>query len=43
MNKEFSGKGYVKGGEGYLVTSTGEMYSYHDGELTLAGSWGIPV
>lgn len=34
MNKELSGKGYIQGGEGILITSTGERYSYHDGELT---------
>lgn len=34
MNKELSGKGYIQGGEGVFITSTGERYSYHDGELT---------
>lgn len=34
MNKEPSGKGYIQGGEGVFITSTGERYSYHDGELT---------
>lgn len=34
MNKELSGKGYIQGGEGIFITSTGERYSYHDGELT---------
>lgn len=34
MNKELSGKGYIQGGEGVFVTSTGERYHYHDGELT---------
>lgn len=34
MNKTLSGKGYIKGGEGILITSTGDRYHYHDGELT---------
>lgn len=34
MNKELSGKGYIQGGEGFLITSTGERYEYHDGKLT---------
>lgn len=34
MNKELSGKGYIQGGEGVLITSTGERYHYHDGVLT---------
>lgn len=34
MNKELSGKGYIQGGDGYLTTSTGERYDYHDGRLT---------
>lgn len=34
MNKELSGKGYIQGGEGFLITSTGERYEYHDGRLT---------
>lgn len=38
MNKELSGKGHIKGGEGVFITSTGERYSYHDGELTQAAS-----
>lgn len=34
MNKELSGKGYIQGGEGIFITSTGERYEYHDGKLT---------
>ena len=34
MDKELSGKGYIQGGEGYFITSTGDFYSYHDGVLT---------
>ena len=34
MNKELSGKGYIQGGDGYFLTSTGDLYAYHDGELT---------
>lgn len=34
MNKELSGKGYIQGGEGFFITSTGERYEYHDGRLT---------
>lgn len=34
MNKELSGKGYIQGGEGFFITSTGERYEYHDGKLT---------
>lgn len=34
MNETLSGKGYIQGGEGVFITSTGERYSYHDGELT---------
>lgn len=37
MHKELSGKGYVQGGEGVFVTSAGEVYAYHDGELTPLG------
>lgn len=33
MHKTLSGKGYVKDGEGVFVTSAGEVYAYHDGEL----------
>lgn len=34
MHKALTGKGYIKGGEGVLVTSAGEVYAYRDGELT---------
>lgn len=34
MNKELSGKGYIQGGEGVFITSTGERYHYQDGKLT---------
>lgn len=34
MNKELSGKGYIQGGEGFFITSTGERYEYHDGKFT---------
>lgn len=34
MNKGLSGKGYIQGGEGYFITSTGGFYHYHEGELT---------
>lgn len=44
MNQELSGKGYIKGGEGHLVTMAGgfrRLYRYRDGVLTLKGSWAI--
>lgn len=34
MHKALDGKGYVKGGEGVLVTGAGEVYAYRDGRLT---------
>lgn len=34
MNKELSGKGFIQGGEGYFIASTGKLYLYHEGELT---------
>lgn len=34
MNKELSGKGYIRGGEGHFLTSTGDLYRYHEGVLT---------
>lgn len=37
MNKELSGKGYIQGGDGHFLTSTGDLYAYHDGELTAEG------
>lgn len=36
MHKALNGKGYVKDGEGVFITSTGEVYAYRDGELTLS-------
>lgn len=33
MHKTLNGKGYIKGGEGVLITGAGEVYAYHDGEL----------
>lgn len=38
MSKELSGKGYIQGGDGYFLTSTGSLYAYHDGELTAEGN-----
>lgn len=34
MHKALNGKGYIKDGEGVFITSAGEVYAYHDGELT---------
>jgi hypothetical protein len=34
MNETLSGKGYIQGGEGVFITSTGERYGYNDGKLT---------
>lgn len=34
MHKALNGKGYIKGGEGVFITSSGEVYAYRDGELT---------
>lgn len=34
MHKALDGKGYIKGGEGVLVTGAGEVYAYRDGGLT---------
>ena len=44
MNRKFSGKGYIRGGEGYFITSTGDRYSYQDGELTRTAvrPWPLP-
>lgn len=39
MDKELSGKGYIRGGEGHFLTSTGDLYHYHEGELTLEAAW----
>lgn len=32
---KLNGKGYIRGGEGHFLTSTGDLYHYHEGELTL--------
>lgn len=32
---KLNGKGYIQGGEGRFLTSTGDIYHYHEGELTL--------
>ena len=42
MNKKLSGKGYIRGGEGHFLTSTGDLYRYHDGVLTLEAAWPSP-
>lgn len=42
MNKKLSGKGYIRGGEGHFLTSTGDLYHYHDGKLTLEAAWPNP-
>lgn len=34
MHKALNGKGYVRNGEGVFVTAAGEVYAYHEGELT---------
>jgi hypothetical protein len=34
MHETLSGKGYIQGGEGVFVTTSGEVYAYRDGELT---------
>lgn len=34
MHKALNGKGYIRNGEGVFVTSAGEVYAYHEGELT---------
>lgn len=39
MNKRLNGKGYIRGGEGHFLTSTGDLYHYHEGELTLEAAW----
>ena len=39
MNKKLNGKGYIRGGEGHFVTSTGDLYHYHEGVLTLEAAW----
>lgn len=42
MNKKLNGKGYIRGGEGHFVTSTGDLYHYHEGELTPEAAWPSP-
>lgn len=42
MNKKLNGKGYIRGGEGHFLTSTGDLYRYHEGELTLEAAWPSP-
>lgn len=39
MNRKLNGKGYIRGGEGHFLTSTGDLYHYHEGELTLEAAW----
>lgn len=39
MNKKLIGKGYIRNGEGHFLTSTGDLYRYHEGELTLEAAW----
>ena len=42
MDKKLSGKGYIRGGEGHFLTSTGDLYRYHEGVLTLEVAWPNP-
>lgn len=42
MNKKLSGKGYIRGGEGHFLTSTGDLYHYHEGALTPEAPWPSP-
>lgn len=42
MNEKLNGKGYIRGGEGHFLTSTGDLYHYHEGELTLEAAWPSP-
>lgn len=42
MNKKLNGKGYIRGGEGHFITSTGDLYHYHEGVLTLEAAWPSP-
>lgn len=39
MNKKLSGKGYIRDGEGHFLTSTGDLYHYHEGVLTPETAW----
>lgn len=34
MHKALNGKGYIWHGEGVFVLASGEVYAYHEGELT---------
>lgn len=34
MHRALNGKGYVRHGEGVFVLASGEVYAYHEGELT---------
>lgn len=43
MNKKLTGKGYIRNGEGHFLTSTGDLYRYHEGELTLETAWPNPT
>ena len=42
MHKALNGKGYIRNGEGVFVTSAGEVYAYHEGELTPLTATGHP-
>lgn len=42
MDRKLSGKGYIRGGEGHFLTSTGDLYHYHEGVLTLEVAWPSP-
>ena len=43
MNRKLRGKGYIRNGEGHFLTSTGDLYHYHEGELTLEAAWPSPT
>lgn len=34
MHKALNGKGCIRHGEGVFVLASGEVYAYHEGELT---------
>ena len=42
MHKALNGKGYIRGGEGHFLTSTGDLYHYHEGVLTPEAAWPSP-
>lgn len=42
MNRKLNGKGYIRNGEGHFLTSTGDFYHYHEGELTPEAAWPGP-